>query len=214
MVNNTTYVPVNEYVGMFKELGFYVNSSDGANYKIIDDKNTIEVKQHNPTTYSVNKSEVWDAKPVYYYGVTYLPLRSVVVNIGAAMSWDSANNMAHVSYNGKDSYIAVNKYYLQQMADIRAKRKVIVESNLTPFLTLAKVAVLENLKYPNTATFSDVHYAEYRDYTFQDFVIIRGYVKAQTGLGLMKESPFEVFIKFDTENGKATNYKVDAVYID
>lgn len=101
--NGKTMVPVR---GVFEELGFTVTWDSASATAVISDSNyTIQVPK-GKTYFMVNGQSIKpDVPQQVINGSLYLPLRAIGDSVGAATSWDSGNKMAHINYNGKDSYV-------------------------------------------------------------------------------------------------------------
>lgn len=179
IIENKTYVPVR---GVFEELGFKV-SYDKINATAIIKDNDYTIKIPKDTTYFIvnNKSIKPDSPQKIVNGSMYLPLRAIADSIGANTSWNAANKMAHISYNGKDSYVvASNISNKNNKSNKNSKNSIIVykstNENGVKFYSLNQnkqkqivdyveqsikngyggVSIIgESLKYPHTAEFSD-----------------------------------------------------------
>ncbi len=103
IVNGKTMVPVR---GVFEELGFTVQWDNAtATATISDGTYTVEVPK-GKTYFTVNNQSIKpDVPQQVINGSLYLPLRAIGDAVGAATSWNDANKMAHISYNGKDVYV-------------------------------------------------------------------------------------------------------------
>jgi hypothetical protein len=112
--NGTTFVPIR---GAFEELGFDVEW-DSTTKNIYMTRDNIEISV--PTT---------STTPQFFVGITnvsnkayncselikvndsyYVPLRDIAEQIGAEISWNAEEKIAHISYNGKDSYVHCVSY--------------------------------------------------------------------------------------------------------
>lgn len=179
IIENKTYVPVR---GVFEELGFKV-SYDKINATAIIKDNDYTIKIPKDTTYFIvnNKSIKPDSPQKIVNGSMYLPLRAIADSIGANTSWNAANKMAHISYNGKDSYVvASNISNKNNKSNKNSKNSIIVYKSTNEygvkFYSLNQnkekqiidyveqsikdgyggVSIIgESLKYPHTAEFSD-----------------------------------------------------------
>jgi hypothetical protein len=108
--NGTTFVPIR---GAFEELGFDVEwDSKTKNIYMTRDDITITVPTIKATKaqFYVGKSgvshKVYDRSELIKIDDSYyIPLRDIVEKIGAEISWDAEEKVAHISYNGKDSYV-------------------------------------------------------------------------------------------------------------
>lgn len=103
IVNGKTMVPVR---GVFEQLGFqvYWDSSTGTAY-IVDEDTSIEITKGESNFY-VNGSAVYPDVPQQVIGGSlYIPLRAIADSIGADISWNAEDKMAHISYGGNDVYV-------------------------------------------------------------------------------------------------------------
>ena len=103
IVNGKTMVPVR---GVFEQLGFqvYWEGSTGTAY-IVDDDISIEITKGESIFY-VNGSTVYPDVPQQVIGGSlYIPLRAIADSIGADISWNAEDKMAHISYEGNDVYV-------------------------------------------------------------------------------------------------------------
>lgn len=105
IINNNTYVPVR---GVFEELGFSVSyDNETATAIISDSKFTIKIPK-DKNYFLVNEDSIKPDTPQKIVNSSLLlPLRAIGDSIGAATSWNSRTRIAHISYNGKDSYVSV-----------------------------------------------------------------------------------------------------------
>lgn len=105
IINNKTYVPVR---AVFEELGFSVSyDNETATAIISDSKFTIKIPK-DKNYFLVNEDSIKPDTPQKIVNSSLLlPLRAIGDSIGAATSWNSSTGIAHISYNGKDSYVSV-----------------------------------------------------------------------------------------------------------
>ena len=101
--NGKTMVPVR---GVFEELGFAVSwNSTTASATISNNDYTIVVPK-GKTYFMVNGMSIKpDVPQQVINGSLYLPLRAIGDSIGAVTSWDGTNKLAHINYNGMNSYV-------------------------------------------------------------------------------------------------------------
>ena len=130
IVNGKTMVPVR---GVFEQLGFqvYWDGSTGTAY-IVDDDTSIEITKGKSIFY-VNGYTVYPDVPQQLIGGSlYIPLRAIADSIGADISWNAENKMAHISYENKDVYVnckpqevslqsQVPSYYIYPAGEYSAK---------------------------------------------------------------------------------------------
>ncbi len=118
IIDGKTYVPVR---GVFEELGFDVSyDSATATATISNGTYTINVPK-DKTYFMVNGNSIKpDSPQKIVNGSLYLPLRAIADSIGAATSWDGNNKVAHISFNGKDSYVSCKAP--QQSAPVSQKQ--------------------------------------------------------------------------------------------
>lgn len=104
IIDSKTYVPIR---GVFEELGFNISYDNALATAIISNEEyTIQVPK-DKTYFIVNGKSVKPDNPQKIVGGSlYLPLREVGDSIGAAVSWNGESKLAHISYNGRDSYIS------------------------------------------------------------------------------------------------------------
>lgn len=106
--NSTTYVPLR---GAFEELGFEVEWDEETDWIHL---NNGDIVIDIPTSCTVpifimfkdGARRQYDCSElININGSYYIPLRDIGENIGAAISWNGEEKLAHISYNGRDSYI-------------------------------------------------------------------------------------------------------------
>ncbi len=105
MISGRTMIPLR---GAFTDLGFEV-SWDGANNvaTLKDEKHIIKVKKDD-VNFSVDGNIYQsDVAPTLVNGSIYIPLRSIGEKIGAVTDWDSALQIASMSYNNDTAYITL-----------------------------------------------------------------------------------------------------------
>lgn len=103
IINNKAYVPVR---GVFEELGFQVSFDNATATAVISNEDFVIKVPKDKTYFVVNDTSIKSDSPQKIVdGSLYLPLRAIGDSIGAAISWNGESKLAHISYNGKDSYV-------------------------------------------------------------------------------------------------------------
>ena len=98
-----TYVAVR---GVFDALGFTVEwDNDTQTAKMYDADHTISVCRWDYYMLVDGHIETGEAVHRIIDGKMYLPLRELVEDIDAEVSWDAETKTAHVTYQGKEVYI-------------------------------------------------------------------------------------------------------------
>ena len=109
----------------------YWEGSTGTAY-IVDDDISIEITKGESIFY-VNGSTVYPDVPQQVIGGSlYIPLRAIADSIGADISWNAEDKMAHISYEGNDVYVnckpqevslqsQVPSYYIYPAGEYSAK---------------------------------------------------------------------------------------------
>lgn len=130
IVNGKTMVPVR---GVFEELGFTVQWDNTTATATISD-GIYEVKVPKGKTYfSVNGQSIKpDVPQQVINGGLYLPLKAIADSVGAITSWNGENKMAHISYNGKDSYVMCGKSYASTPLPSPASVPKSTANNISP----------------------------------------------------------------------------------
>lgn len=232
IIENKTYVPVR---GVFEELGFKV-SYDKINATAIIKDNDYTIKIPKDTTYFIvnNKSIKPDSPQKIVNGSMYLPLRAIADSIGANTSWNATNKMAHISYNGKDSYVVASN--INNKNNNSNKNSIIVhkftaengvklyslnqnkEKQIIDYVEQSikdgygGVSIIgKSLKYPHTAEFSDskLNYvtsdSSSSEYGREYSVSVSGYVTAQLPNGMRKETKYFAKVYFNVSNNEITD---------
>lgn len=105
IVDGRTMVPVR---GVFEQLKFSVlwdNEVGIATLKDSDNKVSIDISKNDDYIEVNGEEQTLDVPQQIIDGRFYIPLRAVGDALGADISWDSDNKVAHISYNGNDVYV-------------------------------------------------------------------------------------------------------------
>lgn len=167
----------------------------------------------------------------------YLPLRAIADSIGANTSWNAANKIAHISYNGKDSYVVAsntnnkksnsnkNPIIVHELGNLYSlnqnKQKQIVDYVEQSIKNgYGGVSIIgESLKYPHSAEFSDskltyiMSDSSSNEYGCEYSASVSGYVTAQLPTGIRKETSYYATVYFNVSNNEITDLMLYYVLI-
>ncbi len=103
-----TYVPLR---GAFEELGFTVEWDQSIKHAVISDEEyKLRIIEGVPVFYIIGTGSFSSPEPLRIGDTLYIPLRAIGESIGATISWNGESKIAHIFYNGRDSYVHCKSY--------------------------------------------------------------------------------------------------------